>query len=130
MLPIENICIDECFVSRKERYSWKQYIPSKMSHFGMKCFVLHKRGSGCIWNFCIYTVKDTDYGQSYTQYRTSNHIVGELSHGVLYYGYKFCVYNWYTKIKVTKKLSTCMTYIAGKIRQQASVLSDIRTTLL
>ena len=37
-----DISIDESLLLRKGWLSWKQYIPKKISHFGLKAFVLQK----------------------------------------------------------------------------------------
>lgn len=58
--------------------SWKRYIPSKMSRFGMKLRVLREGQSGYIWNFCIYLGTDTDHSQNYPKYKITICIVLEL----------------------------------------------------
>lgn len=130
-IPTQDIYIDECLLLWKGRLSCKQYIPFKRSSFGMKFYVLCESQSGYIWNFCVYTGKNTDYGKNYSQYKTATRIVLELCHGLLGQGYRVYLNNWYTSIELAQKLCTCKTDIIGTMRQQRlDVPSDIKTTLL
>ena len=40
LVPYQNLCIDESLILFKGRLSFKQYIPSKRSRFGIKLFIL------------------------------------------------------------------------------------------
>lgn len=130
-IPTQDICIDECLVLWKGRLSWKQYIPSKRSRFGIKFYVLCESQSGYIWNFCIYTGKDTDYGQNYPEYKTSSRIVLELCHDLFHQGYKLYLDNWYTSIQLADKLCEYRTDMIGTMRQnRIGIPLDIKTTTL
>ena len=55
--PFRDLCIDESLVAFKGRLSWKQYIPSKRTRFGMKCFVLTDVECKMIIDFIVYSGK-------------------------------------------------------------------------
>ena len=59
--PERDMTVDESLLLWKGRLSWKQYIPSKRARFGIKSFEICESSSGYIWNFFIYTGKDTAY---------------------------------------------------------------------
>jgi hypothetical protein len=57
--PEQNICVNESLLLWKGRPDWFQYIPSKGSRFGMKIYKLCESSTGYVWNFIVYTGKDT-----------------------------------------------------------------------
>ena len=57
-IPNKNISIDESLLLWKGHLSWKQYIPSKRSRFGMKSLALCESATGYIWNCFLYTSKE------------------------------------------------------------------------
>ena len=57
-IPNKNISIDESLLLWKGHLSWKQYVPSKRSRFGMKSFALCESATGYIWNCFLYTGKE------------------------------------------------------------------------
>lgn len=64
--PEQEIAITVSQMMWKGRLGWKQYIPSKRAHFGIKSYELCESKSGYIcWDFFIYTGKDTDYHADY-----------------------------------------------------------------
>jgi hypothetical protein len=50
LMPYRNLSIDESLIKFKGRLSWKQYIPSKRSRFGMKTFTIVDAKTGFILN--------------------------------------------------------------------------------
>ncbi|XP_041102644.1 piggyBac transposable element-derived protein 4-like [Polyodon spathula] len=58
--PFEDVCIEESLMLWKGRLSFKQYIPSKRHHFGIKLFIICNVKTGYILNFIIYTGGTTD----------------------------------------------------------------------
>ena len=93
-IPEINICIDESLLMWKGRLCWKQYIPSKRSRFGIKFFVLCESESGYIWNFCVYTGKDTEFDQRYLEFNISARIVLQLRSNLLDRGYRLYLDSW------------------------------------
>ncbi|KAF8786052.1 PiggyBac transposable element-derived protein like [Argiope bruennichi] len=57
--PERNISIDESLLLWKGRLGFRQYVPAKRSRYGIKLYKLCESKSGYIYNFIIYTGKDT-----------------------------------------------------------------------
>lgn len=128
-IPQRDICIDESLLMWKGRLSWKQYIPSKRSRFGIKFFVLCESSSGYIWNFCVYTGKDTYYDQRYLEYPISSRIVLQLCNDLLHHGYRLYLDNWYTSIPLIEKLCEYKTDVVGTIRKnRVGIPADVVKT--
>lgn len=53
------LSIDELLQKFKGRLRWRQYIPSKRARYGMKIFVVCESSTSYIYNFIVYTGKDT-----------------------------------------------------------------------
>jgi len=65
LLELErDISIDESLLLWKGRLSWKQYIPKKRAHFGLKAFVLCEGYTGYVWNIILYTGSDTYFDEN------------------------------------------------------------------
>ena len=58
--PFQKLVIDESLMLYKGRLTFKQYIPSKRSRFGIKLFVLCDCKTGTILDFIVYTGTDID----------------------------------------------------------------------
>jgi hypothetical protein len=69
-----------------------------------------------VWNFTVYTGKDTTYGHRHPGEHTPLRIVLELAHNLLDKGY--CLYrdNWYTSPKLEDNLCTRKIDVVGTIR--------------
>ena len=59
MTPGRDVSIDEALLLWKGRLSWKQFIRTKQTRFGIKTFVLADASTGYVWNSVIYTGDDT-----------------------------------------------------------------------
>jgi hypothetical protein len=64
--PECDVSIDESMMMWKGHLSWKVYITSKRTKFGIKSFELCEAKSGYVWNFIIYTGQDTVFTVSAT----------------------------------------------------------------
>ncbi|CAL1272460.1 unnamed protein product [Larinioides sclopetarius] len=115
--PKMDICIDESLLMWKGRLSWKQYIPSKRSRFGIKFFVLCESESSYIWNLYIYTGKESDYGPRYSEFNISARIVLHLCDELLERGFRLYLDNWYTSIPLIEKLCAHKTDVVGTIKK-------------
>ena len=58
--PEKFFAVDESLLLWKGRLSWKQYIPKKRSRFGIKSFELCDCSTSYLWNFIIYSGRETD----------------------------------------------------------------------
>jgi hypothetical protein len=60
--PERNMCVDKSLLLWKGRLGWIQYRPSKRGRFGVKMYKLCESSTGYVWNFIVYSGKDTIYG--------------------------------------------------------------------
>ena len=74
--PFQKLVIDESLMLYKGRLTFKQYIPSKRSRFGIKLFVLCDCKTGTILDFIVYTGTDIDIPKS--EYGVSGSVVKKL----------------------------------------------------
>jgi len=58
--PGKFFAVDESLLLWKGRLGWKQYIPKKRSRFGIKSFELCDCTTSYLWNFIIYSGRETD----------------------------------------------------------------------
>jgi hypothetical protein len=72
---------------------------SKRSRFDTKIYKLCENSMGCVWNFIVYTGKDTIYDQRHPGEQTSSRIVLEIAHN-LDKSYWLYLENWYTSPKL------------------------------
>ncbi|XP_015186433.1 PREDICTED: piggyBac transposable element-derived protein 4-like isoform X2 [Polistes dominula] len=125
-IPQLDICIDELLPMWKGRLSWKHYIPSKRNRFGIKFLVLCESESGYVWNFFVYSNKNTDYDQRYLEFKISERIVLQLCSDLLYRGYRLYLNNCYTSIPLIEKLCEYKTDVVGTIRKsRIGIPSDV-----
>ena len=82
----------------------------------MKIDKLCKSSTGYVWNFIVYTGKDTIYNQRHPGEQTSSRIVLEVAHDLLEKGYCLYLDNWYTGPKLVDTLCTRKTDVVGTIR--------------
>ena len=119
-IPEKDICIDESLMLWKGRLSWKQFIRTKRSRFGIKSFSFCESSSGYIWSSCLYTGKElTDklksiYDSSY--HYVATHIVLYLMKHLLGKGYCLYLDNWYNSIELAKCLIANKTDCIGTLR--------------
>ena len=57
--PEQNICVVESLLLWKGQLSWIKYIPSMQSRSGINTYKLCESSTGYVWNFVVYTSKDT-----------------------------------------------------------------------
>lgn len=67
----------------KGQLGWIQYIPSKQRRFGKKTYKLCESSTGYVWNFIVYTGKDTIYGKRHPREKNSLRIALEVAHDLL-----------------------------------------------
>jgi hypothetical protein len=72
----------------------------------VQIYKLCKSSTGYVWNFIVYTGKDTIYGQTHPGEQTSSTIVLEVAHDLLDKGYCLYLDNWYTSPKLVDTLCT------------------------
>ncbi|XP_068093018.1 piggyBac transposable element-derived protein 4-like [Hyperolius riggenbachi] len=116
--PEQNIAIDESLVPFHGRLSIKQYIPSKRSRYGIKLYRLCESGTGYTYKFTIYEGKDSliEPAVCPPYMSTTERIVLDLIHPLLYQGYHLYVENFYTSVPLFKFLFSAQTPACGTIR--------------
>ena len=115
-IPGKNISIDESLMGWKGNLSWVQYIPAKRKRFGIKFFELCESDTGYIWNFCIYTGKDTLFMEKYKDLPVSSRIVMSLMDPLLGKGYCLYTDNFYTSPTLADMLVDNETDTVGTVR--------------
>lgn len=116
MYPYMNICIDESLLLFKGRLSFRQYIPSKASRFGIKFFVMCDCATGYVLNFIIYTGKTTEY-VPHPHVGISGSLVMTLMEPYLDRGHTLYIDNWYTSPVLLQRLHDRKTNACGTVRR-------------
>ena len=116
-----DICIDESLMLWKGRLSWKQYIKSKRSRFGIKSFSLCESSTGYVWSTCLYTGKELTEKlkacyDSRFKYIATN-IVVYLMKDLLGKGYRLHLDNWYNSLELCRLLISNNTDCVGTLRK-------------
>ncbi|XP_065674004.1 piggyBac transposable element-derived protein 4-like [Hydra vulgaris] len=133
-IPNKNISIDELQLLWKGHLSWKQYIPSKRSRFGMKSFALCESATGYIWNCFLYTGKEMteSFAPDLKKYKyQATKIVITLMDNLIGNGYCLHIDNWYTSYEICKVLLDHNTDCIGTLRNNRKQLpQDIKNLKL
>jgi hypothetical protein len=111
-----NVCIDESLLLFKGNLSFRQYIPSKASRFGIKFFVICDCATGYVLNFIVYTGKTTEY-VTHMHMGISGSVVLTLMEPYLDRGHTLYVDNWYTSPILFQKLHDRKTNACGTVRR-------------
>lgn len=121
MVPHKHVAVDEALVLWKGQLSFRQYIKSKRTRFGLKLFVLcpsSKTWNGYSWNFHVYygkekfRVEDPDIAHL----DVSEKIVILLMKDLLGEGRQVITDNWYTSLWLSDYLLTKGTMMTGVVR--------------
>ncbi|XP_068227913.1 piggyBac transposable element-derived protein 4-like [Palaemon carinicauda] len=115
-IPSRNVSVEESLLGWNGNLSWVQYIPAKRKRFGIKFYELRESSTGYIWNFFIYTGKDTQYMEKYLDIPVSNRIVSSLVDPLLSKGYRLCTDNFYTSSTLADSLVDEATDTVGTVR--------------
>ena len=94
-VPYQNLCIDESLILHKGRLSFKQYIPSKRSRFGIKLFSWHDCRTGYVLDFVIYMGSATEIHHR-KGLGISGSIVMTLMQSYLQKGHNLFMNSWYS----------------------------------
>lgn len=111
--PEQSICVDESLFAWKGRLGFRMYIPSKRSRYGIKIYKLCESNSGYIWNYCVYTGKDTqilETGDLYGE-RVVKTLLGELAGK----GYHLYLDRFFVSPQLAEHLLDKKTMICGTV---------------
>lgn len=114
-IPFRNVCIDESLLLFKGRLSFKQFIPSKRSRFGIKTYVLCDCESGYVLDLIVYTGQDSEIFNT-ENLGLSGAIVTTLLTPYLNKGHCLFVDNWYSSPDLFKFLHLNKTNACGTVR--------------
>jgi len=90
----------------------------------VKIYKLCESSTGYVWNFIVYTGKDTIYGQRHPGEQTSLRIMLKVAHDLLDKGYCLYLDNWYTSPKLVDTLCTRKTDVVGTMRTSRKEFPD------
>jgi len=127
-VPYQNLCIDESLVLHKGRLSFKQYIPSKRSRFGIKLFVLCDCHTGYILDFVIYMGSATEIHHR-KELGIPGSIVMTLMQPYLQKGHNLFMDNWYSSPILFEELHANSTGACGTVRQNRLGMPHFTDTL-
>lgn len=117
--PYEKLCIDESLLLFKGRCYFKQYIPSKRSRFGIKCFVLCDSKTGYIQDLIIYSGANMIMSEdiSSKSIGKSGQIVMILLEPYLGKGHTLVTDNWYSSPSLFLELHKNLINAYGTVRK-------------
>ncbi|XP_023244129.1 piggyBac transposable element-derived protein 4-like [Centruroides sculpturatus] len=115
-VPERNIVVDESLMLFKGHLSWKQYMPPERSRFGVKFYMLCESSSGYIYNFTIYTGKNTVLNEKYRDMPLTSKIVLSLADSLLGKGYCLTTDYFYSSPHLADYLVTVQTDFFGTVR--------------
>ena len=106
-----QISIDESLIPFKGRLSFRQFIPSKRAHFGIKCWVLADASNSYVSRFTVHTGREAN-AQPLSTCVVQNLVVGHenLNHQLF-------VDNFYTSPALFKWLLERKIYACGTVRK-------------
>lgn len=114
--PEQKVTIDESLLLYKGRLGWIQYIPLKRARFGIKTYLLCESKSGYIWNFIIYTGKNTLLDREFQHLPVSSQVVMTLMRPLLNKGYCLTMDNFYNSPQLADLLISKQTDVYGTLR--------------
>ncbi|CAG5123949.1 unnamed protein product [Candidula unifasciata] len=121
--PYRDVVIDESLLLYKGRLSFKQYIPSKRTRFGVKTFVMCDCSTGYILDFIVYTGVNSVITVSGLGKRVDT--VSTLLMPYLEKGLRLYVDNWYTSPELFMWLHGQATNACGTLRKTRKHLPEI-----
>ena len=124
-IPERDISIDESLMLWKGRLGWRQYIPSKRARNGIKSYELCESSSGYVWDFFVYTGKETAYRPEYVNeaYMGSKCVLS-LVHPLLDQGYCVHMDNFFSSPELFHKLCNKFTDAVGTVRANRRDMPD------
>ena len=124
-MPNKSISIDEELLLFKGRLSFKQYIPSKRSRYGIKIFSLCE-DTGYLYNSQVYLGKHSDAAPDdvINQLGKTGAIVVNLMEHLLGKGYQLYLDNWYTSEAIFRYLLQNNTVAAGTVKKNRMKLPE------
>ncbi|XP_017889204.1 piggyBac transposable element-derived protein 4-like, partial [Ceratina calcarata] len=127
--PYQKLCIDESLLLYKGRLSFKQYIPSKRSRFGIKSFILCDCRTGYIQDLIVYAGSSTMINSQNKKIGKSGAIVEALMAPYLGKGHTVFLDNWYSSPALFNFLHNNHTNACGTVAKRRQGMPKITDTL-
>ncbi|KAJ1108393.1 hypothetical protein NDU88_005769 [Pleurodeles waltl] len=117
-VPGKEIALDESLDLSKRCVVFRQYILGKRALYGIKMYMLFESSTGCVYNFRVYTGKDStiDPPGCLPIFGVSEKIVWKLGRRLFNKGHHLYVDNFYTGVQLLKELFRVDTVACGTIR--------------
>ena len=122
----------------KGHLSFKQYIPSKRHHFGVKLFMLCDYVTKFVLNCIVYTGAETEI-DNYPDVGISGSVVLTLMKNYLKKNHTLFIDNWYSGLALFERLFEEKTKACGTVRKRRNEMpmfgkliqgqQDYRTTV-
>lgn len=121
MRPHKNIAVGEALILWKGRLSFRKFIKSNRSRFGLKVFVLcpsDKSWNGYSWNFIVYYGKDSAAldDPPASALSVSERIIVHIMKDLIEEGRQVFTDSWYTSLRLSDYLLTRQTMMTGVVR--------------
>ena len=131
-IPDEHVSIDESLMLWKGRLGWRQYIPSKRARYGIKSYEICDSQSGYIWDFFVYTGKETAFLNEYHEEKSmGTKCILTLAHELLGKGYCISMDNFFSSTQLFDKLCENSTDAVGTVRANSKSLpKDLMSKIL
>lgn len=124
--PFQDLSVDESLVKFKGRLSWKQFIPSKRSRFGIKTFSLVDSKTGFVLNSKIYSGKGRDDLKfDVRSFGYGGAILLELVEPYFKKYHTIYADNYFTSPALAIKLLEEETYLCGTVKSNRKNLPKI-----
>lgn len=108
----KNVSIDEAMVAFRGRLSFKQYLPSKPTKYGIKIWVRADPENGYVNQFQVYTGREN--GQA--EFGLGARVVRDMTSGILNRGHVVNVDNYFSSPALFQELLDGGTYARGTIK--------------
>lgn len=122
--PGKFFAVDESLLLWKGRLSWKQYIPKKRSRFGIKSFELCDCSTSYLWNFIIYSGRETDLDAD-NVHSQGTKVVMKLANDLLGVGRCCVTDNFYSSPELFGLLQDGNTDAFGTCRTNRKGMSSV-----
>lgn len=129
MYPFQDLCIDESLLLWKGRLSFKQFIPSERSRFGIKLFEACDCETGYILNFIIYTGQRTELDENVSDLGISGAVVTSFLKNYLDKNHILFVDNWYSSPLLFQFLHEKNTGACGTVKSNRKGMPEFRKKL-
>lgn len=109
--------------------SFKQFIPSKRSRFGIKSFIACDCKTGYILDMLVYSGLETEISVFHENLGKSGNIVMTLMKDYLGKGHNLYVDNWYTSPTLVSTLHLNQTNSCGTIKKNRKYVPNVPNKL-